>query len=209
MKLFKFCFLLLISNYPILLQAQHSPLSVKHIITTDIVNDITQYFNIQHEIALTPKSSVKYGFGYGNHISRKGGKAAKDFGTVFGLENVYTNKEYIAKGYDINASYRFYISKTSDNTLQELYLNPMLQFMRLKDTYNYSYNVSETEEKFESLELDYSLINLKALFGYQFLFKNIVIPPYTGGGYTIGKTRSKDMRVRLLLDIGLNVGVAF
>lgn len=183
----------------------------KHIVKLNTLRLVNGYYDVQYENFIAKRVSIRGGFGIGDYVKKRGKRASKDFGKEFGKTSIYDNKEHILKSYAINADYRYYILNDIPAP-KGLYLAGGLEFRRIKDIFNYSLKTATqaVSNKIESYITNYSLFNLKALFGYQFIIADkIIINPYTGGGYTLGKSRSKDLPIRVNLDIGLSVGIGF
>lgn len=177
-----------------------------HVISLNTVRLVNGYVDLQYEHFLTNRTSIRGGFGIGNYRKKIGKRASKDFGKEFGETTIYDNKEHILKSFAVNVDYRFYILN-SVPAPKGLYFGGGVEYRKIEDIFNYTI---KTRDKPESSITNYSLVSLKALFGYQFIIaKNFIINPYTGGGYFIGKSRSKDLPIRVDLDVGLTIGYGF
>ena len=169
------------------------------------------YYEFQYERVITEKGAIKIGFGTGTLLNKKGEDADKDFETAFGTNSFNNENEHIVKGFSVNADYRYFFTKKL--APRGIYVSPGIQYLKLNEKYTY---VNTNEGGFRTLvDNDYSIFNLRALFGYQFIIaKSIVINPYLGGGVSFCKVEAPTTRVDgyatgFSLNGGIDLGIGF
>ena len=172
---------------------------------------LENYYEIQYERVIGAKNSIKIGFGTGKPINNSGSDADKDFMEAFGTNSFNNQNEHIVKGFSINADYRYFFADKI--APKGLYVSPGVQYLKFNEKYTY---VNTNEGGFRTLvDNDYSLVNIRAMVGYQFIFaKSIVVNPYLGGGVALGKVENPTTRVEAYgsgfnLNLGLDVGLGF
>lgn len=201
-------FFFLLNSTPVTAQggvAQTSP--IKNVIKTNILGPATGFYDINYERMIKPNKAIRVSFGLGSLSKKSGGKANRDFYLALG-EDDQNDKEYNAKGISVSSEYRFFVNKESA-TPKGLFFSPGLQFLNVKETFSFS-RLKNSEKVFEEIGKTANLLIAKALFGYQFIFKDrFVVTPYTGGGYSFIKPSEKGFGVGVMLNVGVEVGIGF
>ena len=137
------------------------------------------YYHVKFETLLTEKSTFQIGFGTGTSVT-EGEQATNDYFELFGSSSNSTEYKRTIDGYNVDASYRYFISRTK-NAPQGPVIGLGIYYI-------------DSSDKFESVEnkkviekTEYSIINLSLTMGFQYvLFNQLIINPYLSAGYAFG-----------------------
>lgn len=183
--------------------------NIKNSFKINALGIIPGFYELQYERVISPKGTIKVGFGTGTLVNRKGSKADKDFRDALGISG-FLNSEHIVKGFTINADYRYFFSH--HGALKGLYVGPAIQYLKLNEKYTYT---DIDNVLFTPSEIDYSIFNIRALCGYQFIIaKAIALNPYVGVGFALGDVDENNSNVEafgtgITLNAGIDIGIVF
>lgn len=185
-------------------------LEIKNSIRVNGLGLISGFYEFQYERVIGSKGAIKVGFGTGNLVNRSGNKADKDFETAFGTNSFNNMNERIVKGFSANLDYRYFF--TNKPIPKGLYVSPGIQYLSLSETYTY---LNSDNEISNLIDVDYNLLNIRGMFGYQFIIaKSFVVNPYLGVGLALGNVENNNRRVDAFgtgftLNLGIDIGVGF
>lgn len=170
----------------------------------------TGFYEFQYERVISEKGSIKIGFGTGTLRDVSGSDADEDFMDAFGTNAFNNNNQHIVEGFTINADYRYFFSHKP--VPKGLYVSPGIQYLKLNEKYSYTNNSNQTDILVDN---DYSIFNIRGLFGYQFIIaKKIVLNPYLGAGIALGSVDENTSRADAFgtgfsINGGIDIGVGF
>jgi len=170
----------------------------------------TGFYEFQYERVISEKGSIKIGFGTGTLRDVSGSDADEDFENAFGTNSFNNNNSHIVEGFTLNADYRYFFSHM--DIPKGLYVSPGIQFLKLNE--KYTYTTSENQPS-TLIDNDYSIFNIRGLFGYQFIIaKSIILNPYLGAGIALGNVDEKNGRTDAFgtgfsINGGIDIGIGF
>lgn len=170
----------------------------------------TGFYEFQYERVVTEKGSIRIGFGTGSLRDVSGSDANKDFEEAFGTNSFNNNNEHIVEGLTINADYRYFFGHTI--TPKGLYVSPGIQYLKLNEVYSYTNDENQTSLLVDN---DFSIFNIRGLFGYQFIIaKSFILNPYLGAGIALGSVDDNSSRTDAFgtgftINAGVDIGIGF
>lgn len=168
------------------------------------------FYEFQYERVISEKGSIKIGFGTGTLRNVSGSDADKDFEDAFGTNSFNNNNEHIVEGFTMNVDYRYFFSHLE--TPKGLYVSPGVQYLKLNDKYTYTNSDNQPSTLIDN---DFSIFNIRGLFGYQFIIaKSIIFNPYFGAGITLGSVDENNSRIDAYgtgfsINGGIDIGIGF
>ncbi len=170
----------------------------------------TGFYEFQYERVVSENGSIRFGFGTGTLRDASGNAADDDFMDAFGSNSFNNDNRRVVEGFTANAEYRYFF--THLKAPKGLYASPGIQYLSLTDTYTYKNSNDVTETLIEN---DYSVFNLRALFGYQFIIaKRFILNPYIGAGIALGNVDQNNGQDNAFgtgfsLNAGIDLGIGF
>ncbi|WP_299064190.1 outer membrane beta-barrel protein [uncultured Polaribacter sp.] len=205
----KITLLLFVFIVSVNLNAQNNT-EIKNSIRINGLALFTGFYELQYERIISEKNSIKIGFGTGTLRDVSGNDADKDFEEAFGTNSFNNNNIRIVKGFTINADYRYFFSHLP--IPKGLYVSAGIQYLKLNDKYSYTNSLNQPDAIINN---DYSIFNIRGLFGYQFIIaKKIILNPYLGAGITLGSVDENNSRVDAFgtgfsINGGIDIGIGF
>ena len=171
---------------------------------------LTGFYEFQYERVISEKGAIKIGFGTGTLRDVSGNDADTDFEDAFGTNSFSNNNVHTVEGFTINADYRYFFSHLP--VPKGLYVSPGIQYLKLNEKYSYTNSSNQTDTLIDN---DYSIFNIRGLFGYQFIIaKTIVLNPYLGAGIALGSVdgntgRTDAFGAGFSINGGIDIGIGF
>ncbi|CAI8201060.1 MAG: Uncharacterised protein [Formosa sp. Hel1_33_131] len=116
----------------------------------------------------------------------------------------------MVEGFTLNAEYRYFFSHLS--APKGLYVSPGIQYLKLNEKYTYT---ASNNQPSTLVDNDYSIFNIRGLFGYQFIIaKRIILNPYLGAGIALGSVDENNNRADAFgtgfsINGGIDIGIGF
>jgi len=192
------------------LNAQSGNNEIKNSIKINGLALLTGFYEFQYERVINDKSSIKIGFGTGTLRDVSGSDADEDFEDAFGSNAFNNDNSHIVDGFTINADFRYYFSHLQ--VPKGLYVSTGIQYLSLNEKYTYK---NDENQLTTLVDNDYSIFNIRALFGYQFIIaKSIMLNPYLGPGIALGSVDENDSRedafgTGFSINAGIDIGIGF
>ena len=202
-------FLLIALVSSINLNAQ-SDSEIKNSIRINALGLFTGFYEFQYERVISEKGAIKIGFGTGTLRDVSGSDADDDFMDAFGTNSFNNNNQRVVEGFTLNAEYRYFFSHL--NAPKGLYVSPGIQYLNLNEKYTYTNSDNQPSTLVDN---DYSIFNIRGLFGYQFIIaKRIILNPYLGAGIALGSVDDNNSRADAFgtgssINGGIDIGIGF
>ena len=170
----------------------------------------TGFYEFQYERVISEKGAIKIGFGTGTLRDVSGSDADDDFMDAFGTNSFNNNNQRVVEGFTLNAEYRYFFSHLK--APKGLYVSPGIQYLKLNEKYTYT---DSNNQPSTLVNNDYSIFNIRGLFGYQFIIaKRIILNPYLGAGIALGSVDENNSRADAFgtgfsINGGIDIGIGF
>jgi hypothetical protein len=183
---------------------------IKNSIRINALALFSGFYEFQYERVISEKSSIKVGFGTGTLRNKSGSDADEDFMDAFGTNSFNNNNEHIVDGFSVNADFRYFFGHTP--APKGLYVSPGIQYLKIDERYTYTNSENQPSTLVEN---NFSIFNIRGLFGYQFIIaKRVILNPYVGAGISLGNVDSTNSRVDgfgtgFSVNAGIDIGIGF